>query len=164
MPLFIRPMQLSDWPLVAQIYAEGIDTGVATFETQVPTYADWDKSHTDYGRLIAEVDGQVAGWAALTPVSSRCVYAGVAEVSVYVAACARGQGVGRALLQALIATSEQQGLWTLEAVIFSENLPSIALHRSVGFRLIGYQEKIGQLEGGWRDITLMERRSKSVGI
>lgn len=142
---------------------QGITTGQATFEIAPPDWEGWDSSHRADCRLVAEVDGGVAGWAALTPVSGRCVYAGVAEVSVYVAEASRGRGVGQALLAALVAESEQAGVWTLQAGIFPENQASIALHRSCGFRVIGVHERLGQMNGIWRDVLLMERRSQVVG-
>ena len=156
-------MAATDWPAVRSIYEEGIATGHATFETAAPDWPEWDARHLPHSRLVARADGAVLGWAALSPVSSRCVYGGVAEVSIYVAARARGQGVGRALLAALIAESEHQGIWTLQAGIFPENLPSIALHRRAGFRVVGVRERIGCLRGTWRDTVLLERRSASCG-
>ena len=162
MPLL--PLTAAHWPAVRAIYAEGMATGHATFATEPPTWAAWDAGHLAAGRLVAaDVAGQVRGWAALSPVSGRCVYAGVAEVSVYVAAAARGQGVGLALMQALVATSEENGLWTLQAGIFPENTASLCLHEVVGFRLVGRRERIGQLRGRWRDTLLLERRSPVVG-
>jgi phosphinothricin acetyltransferase len=161
--LSIEPMQPADWPAVRAIYREGIATGNATFETEAPEWEQWDSGHLPICRLVARRDGQIVGWAALSPVSGRCVYAGVAEVSVYVAAAARGQGVGKALLAALVAESERAGLWTLQAGIFPENAASLALHRACGFREVGRRERIGQMHGVWRDIVLMERRSKIVG-
>ncbi len=160
----IEPMQAEDWPVVQAIYREGIATGDATFETQAPTWEVWDKSHLVKCRLVARADGQVVGWVALSPVSSRCVYGGVAEVSLYVAASARGQGVGRALLQALVAESEREGFWTLQAGIFPENVASITLHQNCGFRQVGYRERLGQMYGVWRDVVLLERRSQVVGV
>ncbi|MEQ8928182.1 MAG: N-acetyltransferase family protein [Fulvivirga sp.] len=154
----------SIYPDVAQIYQQGIDTGIATFETKVPTWVEWDKSHLPYGRLVAVEDNTVLGWAALSPVSSRCVYGGVAEVSIYLAEQARGKGIGKKLLNALIATSEENGIWTLQAGVFPMNKASIALHEKCGFRMIGYKERIGQLNGQWIDNILLERRSKIVGI
>ncbi len=156
-------MTATDWPSVRSIYEEGIATGNATFEAAAPDWPEWDARHLPHSRLVARADGAVLGWAALSPVSSRCVYGGVAEVSIYVAARARGQGVGRALLAALIAESEHQGIWTLQAGIFPENLPSIALHRRAGFRVVGVRERIGCLRGTWRDTVLLERRSASCG-
>ena len=160
------PLTAAHWPAVCTIYTEGLATGNATFATEAPTWEEWDASHLGACRLVAVADdapGQVLGWAALSPVSSRCVYGGVAEVSVYVAAAARGQGVGRALLAALVAESEHQGLWTLQAGIFPENTASVQLHESAGFRLVGRRERIGQLRGIWRDTLLLERRSTLVG-
>lgn len=164
MDLLINPMRPQDWPSVAAIYAEGIATGQATLETTVPDYPAWDSGHLPDCRYTACSDGQVLGWAALSPVSGRCVYGGVAEVSVYVAAAARGQGVGRALLQTLVTTSEAAGLWTLQASIFPENVASIGLHQSCGFRVVGRRERLGQHHGLWRDVLLLERRSATVGL
>ena len=147
------------WPDVARIYAEGIATGHATFEAEVPEWEAWDAAHLDELRLVALVDGEVAGWTALSPVSGRCVYAGVAEESVYVAEAARGQGVGKALLEELIRRSEAAGIWTIQTGIFPENTASVALHEKVGFRVVGVRERIGQHHGVWRDVVFLERRS-----
>ena len=155
----LEPMREGDWPAVKAIYEEGITTGQATFETKAPPWETWNADHLAAGRLVARNRGQVVGWAALSPVSGRCVYAGVAEVSVYVAEKVRGQGIGTALLQALIIDSEEAGIWTLEAGIFPENRASLALHKACGFRQVGYRERLGQLNGLWRDVILMERRS-----
>ena len=160
----IRPMRPEDWPMVRSIYEEGIATGDATFESSAPSWEKWDAGHLAIGRLVAEVDGTVAGWAALSGVSDRCVYAGVAEVSVYVAESARGRGIGRQLLQALIEAAEGGGIWTLQAGIFPENTSSVALHLGSGFRELGRRERLGQLGGGWRDVLLRERRSRSIGV
>ena len=160
----LRSMTPEDWPSVRRIYEEGIATGDATFETSAPSWEKWDAGHLAIGRLVAESDGQVAGWAALSGVSDRCAYAGVAEVSVYVAGSARGQGIGSQLLQALIAASEDGGIWTLQAGIFPENRASIAIHLRAGFREIGRRERLGQLGGRWRDVLLLERRSRRVGV
>jgi L-amino acid N-acyltransferase YncA len=160
----VENMESRDWAAVLTIYQEGIATGDATFETAVPEWREWDQNHLDDCRLVVRSQEQVIGWAALTPVSGRCVYAGVAEVSVYVAAAARGRGVGKALLQALVDASEQAGIWTLQAGIFPENATSIALHRACGFRTVGCRERLGQLSGVWRDVVAMERRSKVVGV
>jgi L-amino acid N-acyltransferase YncA len=157
--LLIRELDETDWPAVAAVYEEGIRTRNATFETAAPAWADWDKRHLTEPRLVAELDGEVVGWAALTPCSSRRCYAGVAQNSVYVAERARGRGVGRALLEELIARSEQVGIWTLEAGVFPENEASLALHERCGFRRVGVRERIGQLDGIWRDVVLLERRS-----
>lgn len=157
-------MTQGDWAAVAAIYADGIATGDATFETHVPDWPDWDAEHLPDCRLVAKEAGAVAGWAALSPVSDRCAYGGVAEVSVYVGAGARGRGIGRALLSEIIRSSETAGIWTLQAGIFPENEPSIALHRAAGFRVIGTRERLGEMNGTWRDVTLLERRSKTVGV
>lgn len=160
-------MSTAHWPEIRAIYAEGIATGQATFATEPPSWAAWDAGHLPTCRLMAVADatpGTGLGWAALSPVSGRCVYAGVAEVSVYVAAAARGRGVGRALLLALVAASEQLGLWTLQASIFPENMASLRLHEAAGFRQVGRRERIGQLRGVWRDTLLLERRSTVVGV
>ena len=160
-----RPLTAAHWPAVRAIYEAGIATGNATFETQAPTWEAWDKGHLAHSRLVAlAADGAVVGWAALSPVSGRCVYGGVAEISVYIAATARGQGVGRQLLQALIQASEAQGIWTLQAGTFAENTASIGLHTQAGFRLVGHRERIGQHHGVWRNTVLLERRSPTVGI
>lgn len=160
----ITDMQVHHWREVADIYREGIQTGQATFEITVPTWADWDQGHLASCRLVAIVGEHVKGWAALSGVSGRCVYAGVAEVSVYVAAVARGEGIGKALLTALVQAAETNGIWTLQAGILRENESSLALHRACGFREVGYRERLGQLHGVWRDVILMERRSSIVGL
>lgn len=152
------------WPAVRSIYEEGIRTGNATFEQQSPDWEEWNSSHLPHSRIIAIVNNEIAGWAALTPVSGRCVYAGVAEVSVYVAEKYRGQKIGNTLLQHLIKQSEANNIWTLQAGVFAENKASIRIHESNGFRFVGYREKIGQMNGVWRDTVLMERRSNIVGI
>jgi len=159
----IMPMKAADWEAVQTIYREGIATGNATFETDVPQWTEWDRSHRKDCRLIATVDGQTAGWAALQAVSHRAVYAGVAEVSVYVAGRWQGMGVGTTLLEALVKASEHAGIWTLQASIFPENQASVALHKRMGFRIVGTRERIGCLHGVWRDVLLMERRSPVVG-
>jgi len=153
-----------DWEQVRSIYLEGIATGNATFETEAPDWQTWSRNHLSFGRLVARQINSVIGWAALAPVSGRCVYAGVAEVSVYVAASARGQGVGRLLLAGLISEAEQNGVWTLQAGIFPENIASIALHKSCGFREVGLRERLGRLNRVWRDVVLLERRSRKVGL
>jgi len=158
-------MHPGDWPTVRAIYEDGIITGMATFETTPPDWEKWDSSHINACRLAARTpDRRVLGWAAISPTSSRSVYAGVGEVSVYIAREARGQGIGKALMQALIGASEQAGLWTLQAAIMADNLASIHLHEVTGFRLVGRREKIGRLNGVWRDTILMERRSLTVGV
>jgi L-amino acid N-acyltransferase YncA len=160
----LAEMRAGHWEDVRRIYVEGIATGQATFETEPPEWERWDAGHLDRPRLVALLGGRVVGWAALTPVSGRCVYAGVAEVSVYVDASARGRGVGRLLLEALVMASEEAGLWTLTAGVFPENEASVRLHRSLGFREVGRRERIGKLHGVWRDTLLMERRSRRVGL
>lgn len=152
------------WEAVKTIYEQGIATGNATFQTTAPTYQSWDDAHIKTCRLVATLNNEIVGWAALTAVSSRCVYEGVAEVSVYVATNARGKNVGSMLLQELIKQSEQHNFWTLQSGIFPENKASIAIHEKNGFRHIGYREKIGKMGNHWRDNVIMERRSKTVGI
>jgi phosphinothricin acetyltransferase len=154
----------ADWEAVKQIYEEGIATGNATFQQQAPDWEEWNKDHLPFSRIIAKEDGAILGWAALTPVSGRCVYAGVAEVSVYVSDKARGKGLGKKLLQKLIEESEANNIWTLQAGIFPENIASIKIHEACGFRTLGTRERIGQMNGRWRDTILMERRSKIIGI
>ena len=160
----IRNMESADWSQVSRIYEEGIDTGYATFETGVPSYDHWDAAHVDSCRFVAESSGEIIGWAALSPVSGRCVYGGVAEVSIYVGKNARGRGVGQALMEVLVNSSESEGFWTLQAGIFPENQGSISLHKKMGFRLLGRREKIGKLKGVWYDNLIFERRSKKVGL
>jgi L-amino acid N-acyltransferase YncA len=157
-------MAPADWSAVRAIYLEGIATGNATFESSAPDWPTWDSSHLASCRLVAQCTGEIAGWAALGAVSGRCVYAGVAEVSVYVAQRARGKGVGTALLEALVSESEKQGLWSLQAGIFPENSVSVRLHERAGFRIVGTRERLGAMNGRWRDVLLMERRSTTVGI
>ena len=156
----IRAMTPSDWPAVSHIYEEGIKTGIATFETEAPTWQDWDAAHFPTCRFVYE-DGEekILGWIALSPVSDRCVYGGVAEETIYVSAKARGQGVGSALFKHLIPESEKEGLWTLQAGTFAENEASIKIHQKHGFRIVGVREKLGQLNGVWKDVVLLERRS-----
>ena len=152
-----------DWDDVRRIYLEGIADGNATFETEAPSWEKWDASHRPAPRLVARESSSTVGWAALSSVSSREAYRGVAEVSVYVAAAARGRGVGRALLSELVRRSEDSGVWTLQAGIFPENAASLALHRACGFRTVGRRERLGRLVGVWRDVMLLERRSDRVG-
>jgi phosphinothricin acetyltransferase len=154
----IRALSPEDWSVVAAIYEEGIRTGNATFETEVPSWEEWDAAHPTH-RLVAERDGEVVGWAALAPVSRRPCYAGVAEDSVYVADRARGQGFGRELLSRLIRDAEAAGIWTVQTSIFPENTASLALHERCGFRRVGTRERIARLDGVWRDTVLLERRS-----
>ena len=160
----IDRMRANDWPAVRAIYEEGLATGQASFETVAPEWEAWDANHCPDGRLVARQGEQVIGWAALSPVSRRAVYRGVAEVSVYVAAAARGRGAGRALLVALIEASEAAGVWTLQASIFPENEASVALHRACGFRVVGRRERVAQHHGVWRDTLLLERRSSRAGV
>jgi L-amino acid N-acyltransferase YncA len=156
----IEELLPAHWPAVARIYAEGIDVG--TFEERVPEWDEWDAGHLAAPRLVAVVDGQVAGWAALSPVSRRECYRGVAEVSVYVARSARGRGIGRALLAELVRRAEEAGIWTIQAGILAANEASVALHAACGFRVVGTRERIAQKRGEWLDVVLMERRSEVV--
>jgi len=162
--VIIEPMRDEHWPEVARIYQEGIDTAIATFENEVPSWEEWNRNHVKNCRLVARRKNDICGWAALSPVSSRCVYGGVAEVSVYVDSRSRGLGVGRSLLLQLIDESEAEGFWTLQSGIFPENRASISLHEKVGFRKIGFRERVGKKDGIWKDNLLMERRSNIVGI
>ncbi|TDI14106.1 MAG: N-acetyltransferase family protein [Acidobacteria bacterium] len=157
-------MTRADWNAVRSIYQEGIETQLATFETEAPAWEDWDRSHRADCRLVARDDGRVLGWAALSPVSERCIYGGVAEVSVYLAEAARGVGLGKALLSELAGRSETAGIWTLQAGLFPENQASVALHRLCGFREVGIRRHLGKSGGQWRDVLLMERRSQVVGV
>ncbi len=158
----MRDLTHEDWPAVKAIYEQGIAGGDATFEAEAPSWDDWDRSHLEGHRLVALGESEVVGWAALTPVSGRCVYEGVTEDSVYVADAAQGRGVGRALLDELIAGAERDGIWTIEAGIFPENQASIELHRRCGFRVVGVRERLGRHHGSWRDVVLMERRSEVI--
>jgi L-amino acid N-acyltransferase YncA len=159
----VAPMTAEHWDVVRAIFQEGIDGGTATFETAVPEWSAWDAVHRRECRFVALDDGRVVGWAALSPVSSRSAYAGVAEVSVYVARAAQGRGIGRSLLDALVAAAEAAGIWTLQAVVFPENGTSLELHRGAGFRVVGRRERIARLRGVWHDTVLLERRSGVVG-
>jgi L-amino acid N-acyltransferase YncA len=152
------------YPAVVEIYKQGIQTGNATFQSDVPSWEEWDKNHLAHSRIVALEDDGVVGWAALTPISGRCVYAGVAEVSVYVADGYKGKGIGKQLLRTLIVESEKNNIWTLQAGIFPENGSSVAIHEASGFRKVGYRERIGQMQGQWRDTILLERRSPVVGV
>ncbi len=160
----IRTITQDNYSEVTGIYRQGIATGIATFQEDIPDWESWDKSHLPHCRIAAFEGEEMTGWAALTPVSGRCVYAGVAEVSVYVAEKFRGRGVGELLLNSLIAQSEAAGLWTLQSGIFSTNTGSIRLHEKCGFRQVGYREKIGRKNGVWKDNIIMERRSKIIGV
>jgi L-amino acid N-acyltransferase YncA len=158
----IRDLRPDDWPEVSRIFAEGIATGNATFETEVPSWEDWDAAHLGEHRFVAERDSRVCGWIAASPVSSRCCYEGVAELSVYVGEEARGVGVGVQLLAALVESSKRAGLWTLQTGVFPENEASLRLLRRFGFRIVGTRKRIGRLHGVWRDVVLLERRSEAV--
>jgi L-amino acid N-acyltransferase YncA len=160
----IEKLTEKHWPEVRAIYAGGIATGNAHFSSVIPDWDEWDKSHIKNCRLVAVENGKVLGWAALTAISDRCVFAGVAEVSVYVAESSRGKGVGKKLLNDLVKLSEENNLWTLESRIFSENLASLKIHQENGFRVIGTRERIGKLNGVWRDTVLLERRSDKTGM
>ncbi len=162
--MHLRALSPDDWPAVARIYRQGIATGDATFEASGPTWEAWDQGRLATCRIVAEVDSAVVGFAALSPTSKRAVYAGVAEVMVYVAEGQRGRGVGRRLLDALVRASEDAGVWTLQAGIFPENRASVALHLDLGFRIVGTRERVGRMaDGRWRDVTLLERRSRVAG-
>jgi L-amino acid N-acyltransferase YncA len=157
----IRDLRPLDWPEVARIYEEGMLTGNATFETDLPSWEAWNVGHLPEHRLVVTLDDEVVGWAALSAVSDRCCYGGVAEHSIYVTERVRGLGFGRQLLSALIASSEGGGIWTLQAGVFPENEASIALHTALGFRVVGVRERLGRLHGVWRDVVLLERRSET---
>ena len=161
-PIAIAELRPEHWPPVARIYADGIATGNATFETSVPEWEQWDRTHLRAHRFVALRGEQVVGWTAVSAVSERCVYGGVVENSVYVDAAARGWGVGRLLLERLIASTEQAGIWTIQTGIFPENESSIRLHRRVGFEIVGRRKRLGKLDGVWRDVLLLERRSDLV--
>ncbi len=155
-------MTANDWPEVERIYLEGIATGLATFETQSPGWEAWDAGHHVLCRLVARIDGKLVAWAALSPVSKRKAYAGVAEVSIYVGKAFRGSGVGATLFADLIGQAEAAGFWTLQSSVFRENIATLALHKKMGFREIGYREKIARLNGEWKDTVLLERRSRQL--
>jgi L-amino acid N-acyltransferase YncA len=160
----IQLMTAADWPAVRAIYQEGITTGIATFDVVPPSWEEWDASRLSHSRLVARSPKGVIGWAALSPVSPRSCYAGVAEVAVYVATAERGQGVGRALLVALVLSAEAHGIWTLQGVTIAENVASLALQRRCGFRIVGRRERIARRDGVWSDTILTERRSAKVGL
>jgi len=160
----IEKMKSSDWDQISQIYKEGIDTNNATFETTIPSWSFWISTHISGCSIIACKGDEILGWAALSPTSSRKVYSGVVEVSVYVSEKHHGKGIGKALLKKLIQLSENKGIWTLQAGIFPENEISINLHKKCDFKIVGIREKIGKMNDTWRDVVLMERRSRSVGI
>lgn len=163
MDILLAPMSAEDWPAVRSIYLEGIATGNATFEKAAPEWERWDEGHLHVCRLVARAADEVVGWAALSPVSRRPVYAGVADLSIYVSERARGKGVGTALLSRLVKDSERAGIWTLQAGIFPENTASIKLHQRAGFRVVGIRERLGSMDGRWRDVVLLERRSTVAG-
>lgn len=160
----LRAMNDDDWTVVREIYLEGIATGHATFETNAPGWEQWNASHLPFARLVLEVESEVKGWAALSRVSARQVYSGVAEVSVYISSSSRGKGFGGVLLNALIKEAEKNAIWTLQAGIFRDNESSIRLHQRWGFRVVGYRERIAKLSGVWHDTALLERRSTVVGV
>ncbi len=160
----LNELKENHYSAVKKIYLEGIATGNATFQTEASNWEDWNNSHLLHSRFIAIENGTIAGWAALSPVSSRCVYAGVAELSIYIGTDFRGKGLGDKLLKAIIHSSEENGIWTLQSGIFPENLSSIALHEKNGFRIVGKREKIGKMNNAWRDNLLLERRSALTGI
>ncbi|BAU53031.1 GNAT family N-acetyltransferase [Mucilaginibacter gotjawali] len=160
----IAELTQKQWPEVRAIYQGGIATGNAHFSLDVPEWDEWDHEHVKNCRLVAIDNGEVLGWAALTAISDRCVFAGVAEVSIYIAEKARGKGIGKKLLAELVKQSEQNNFWTLEARIFAENTASIHIHQQNGFRIVGLRERIGKLNGVWRDVLLLERRSTETGI
>lgn len=165
MEYIIDKMKQYDWEQVSNIYLEGIQTGKATFQSEIPSFENWNKSHVSSCRLVVRDGNEVLGWTALSPTSSRCVYVGVAEVSIYIGQKYRGQGIGKMLLERLIELSEENGFWTLQSGIIRENTSSIELHKKCGFREIGIREKVAKMNNGdWHDVVLMERRSKIVGI
>jgi phosphinothricin acetyltransferase len=158
----VRPLEAADWPAVERIYADGIATRNATFETEPPSWAEFDSGRLPGHRFVAVEDGEVVGWVALSPTSRRECYAGVAEHSVYVAERAQGRGIGRALMEALLESADAAGIWTIQTSVFPENEASVALHERVGFRIVGRRERIAKLDDAWRDTILLERRSPSV--
>lgn len=164
MDLRIRELRPGDWNEVSEIYRQGISTGNATFETMVPEWEKWDAAHLKQCRLAATVNDSVVGWAALLPVSQRKVYSGVAEVSIYIADVYKGIGIGRKLMEELVTESEREGFWTLQSVIFPENEASLKLHEEFGFREVGFREKIGKMNGLWRNTLLFERRSRNAEL
>ena len=164
MKVIIDNMKVEDWKNVRAIYLEGIATKNATFEQSAPDWEDWNRNHLEISRFVARENNQIIGWAALSPVSKRSVYSGVVEVSIYISENAKGKGVGKRLLGRLVEASEKDGIWTLQGGIFSENAASIAIHKACGFRIVGVRERVGKMDGVWRDVVLMERRSKIAGI
>lgn len=163
MDIVVRKMTVEDWDAVAEIYKQGVDTNMATFQSDIPTYEDWNNSHLEELRYVACINQQVVGWIALSPISSRCVYRGVCEVSVYVHKDFAGNGIASKLYNIMIEASEKAGIWTLQVGIMEDNVASVQLHKKVGFREVGYRERIGKDRfGNWRNIILMERRSKVI--
>lgn len=160
----IRSLTSTDWPRVKEIYENGIATGIATFEPSAPSWKDWDSSHLQFSRLVALENQHIMGWAAINPVSGRCVYGGVAEVSVYVETNYRGRGLGKLVFKELTIDSEKNGIWTLQAGVFTENIASLHIHLQAGFRVIGKRERIGRLSNVWKDNLLLEKRSTRVGV
>ncbi|MBK9735909.1 MAG: N-acetyltransferase [Saprospiraceae bacterium] len=159
-----KEITVQNYPDVQTIYLEGIQSGMATFQTSTYTWEEWDRDHLPFGRIAAYQGDIMSGWASLSSVSGRCVYKGVAELSIYIATNFRGQGIGTKLLEQLITISEENGIWTINGVVFAENEASIRIHKKCGFRVVGIKEKIGQLNGQWKDNMVLERRSKLVGI
>ena len=164
MEITIRTLQLEDLDSVLKIFEEGIVTGNATFEKSPPSKIEWDNQHLKAGRLVSIINNQIVGWAALSPISDRCVYSGVCDISIYVKESERGKGIGKKLLSALITESEKAGYWTLQSRIFPENPISLSIHKKLGFKIVGRREKIGKINDVWRDIFLLERRSTKIGI
>lgn len=165
MDMIIEKLEEKHWGQVREIYIQGIETEISTFTTEAPTFEEWDKSHIKGARLVATEGDKVLGWVALSPTSSRCAYRGVAEVSVYVREGYKGMGVGKFLLNSMVELSEEMGFWTLQSLVITENTGSIALHKKCGFRELGVREKVGKMNNKvWLDVTIMERRSKVVGI
>lgn len=164
MEYVITEMREADWKQVSDIYIEGINTKIATFQSEAPSWVEWDSGHSKTCRLVARLEDEILGWAAISPVSSRCVYAGVAELSIYISAKFRGQKVGTMLLEEMIKLSEENGYWTLQSGIIKENIASLNLHKKCGFREIGYRERLGRMDNGkWHDVVLVERRSEKEG-
>lgn len=165
-PIVVRAMNTSDWAQVAAIYEQGIATKMATFQNQAPTYLEWDQSHLSICRLVLAQGEAVLGWVALSPVSERAVFKGVAEVSIYLDATCRGQGLGKQLMLSLLEESESHGLWCIESRVFADNQPSLALHEKCGFRRVGLRENIGYDEKikQWRSLVILEKRSTTVGV
>jgi len=164
MEITFKTMTANDWKSVAEIYKQGIETGNATFQQEIPTWNDWDNGHIKSCRIVACMENEIVGWAALSSVSARKVYAGIAEVSIYVANKYRGHGIGYKLLEKTITESESENFWTLQVGIFPENQASLHIHKKLNFREIGYRERIGKMNGTWRNTVLLERRSKIVGL